>query len=235
MKDISTKQEKQPTSHSLNLNGPAPIREVCQLKTPGAVEVYSLLFQSAYMDRRFDKRKQIPWSLRRDCGGTTEWSIKGLASELHLGKTKVGKAIDVLLRNGFLRVLGFIPSGNGSPKRIFQVIRPTEIEAVKASLSVIGEPFGLTTNPQPKSLYTRSQINEMLGGDLDLDSAIELEDIDDTEFSAYEDFLDEDYDPTFNGLCEGNFTKNVTERLQKHEDENPEVYERLNRLRKSCK
>ena len=54
-----------------------------------AVAVYSLMYQSAYQDLRYDKRKYRKWQDRRDCGGTTNWSHKAIAETLHMGKAKV--------------------------------------------------------------------------------------------------------------------------------------------------
>ena len=82
------------------LKGPPPIYEVAKLKINGAVEVYALLWESAYKDIRIDQRTKLPKNERRDCGGTSEWSIKGLADVLGLGKEKVRKAIKALLTQG---------------------------------------------------------------------------------------------------------------------------------------
>ena len=54
-----------------------------------AVAVYSLMYQSAYQDLRYDKRKYRKWQDRRDCGGPTNWSHKAIAETLHMGKAKV--------------------------------------------------------------------------------------------------------------------------------------------------
>ena len=149
--------QSEPNQKTVNLDGPPPILEISQLGIPGAVEVYALLFESAYKDRRSDHRKHLPWSLRQDSGATTEWSIKGIASQLKLGKEKVRKAIDGLLDHGFIRVLSFIPSFNGSNKRLFQVIRYNQLEAYRYALDVMGEPFGKTTSSyRPIQNYTDS-------------------------------------------------------------------------------
>ena len=79
------------------LDGPPPIEEVSELRVNGAVAVYALLFESAYKDRRWDNRRDLPWEERRDCGGLSHWSVKGLASQLKLGRETVRKAVDALL------------------------------------------------------------------------------------------------------------------------------------------
>ena len=55
-----------------------------------AVAVYSLLYQSAYQDQRYDKKNYVK---RKDCGGTTNWSHKGIANKLHMGKQKYSSAL----------------------------------------------------------------------------------------------------------------------------------------------
>ena len=123
------------------IKGPPPIREVAKLDTNGAVQMYALLWESAYMDIRMDKRKSLPWSERRDCGGTSEWSIKGIASELHLGKATVLKAMKALLENGFISIDGRITTGQGSTKRVFRVTPPNELEARRFAISIMGTQY----------------------------------------------------------------------------------------------
>ena len=138
------KTTKQKTNFVI-IDGPPPVDRICKIDpwVPGVIEVYSLLWQSAYLDHRKDKDQTLEWESRRDCGGTSEWSIKGLADKLHLGHNKVEKAVNALLRHGFIRILGFIPTSKGKKKRVFQVIHPIQIEAVKHSIEIMGEPFGL--------------------------------------------------------------------------------------------
>ena len=65
-----------------------PITEIAKLGY-AAVAVYSLMYQSAYQDLRYDKRKYRKWQDRRDCGGTTNWSHKAIAENQHMGQAKV--------------------------------------------------------------------------------------------------------------------------------------------------
>ncbi|QNI75611.1 hypothetical protein SynMVIR181_00611 [Synechococcus sp. MVIR-18-1] len=139
----------------------------------------------------------MPWSERSDFGGTTEWSIKGLASQLSLGKLKVGKAVDALLNAGFLTVLAFVPSGNGSKKRLFRVTHYSQLENVRHALSLITDPFGLSTSPVPGR-----EVEEDCFSD-----GVFTEDQED-----WFDFLATDYDPEFNGLHEGDYIANFNER-----------------------
>ena len=123
------------------LKGPPPIYEVAKLKISGAVEVYALLWESAYKDIRIDQRKKLPKNERRDCGGTSEWSIKGLADVLGLGKEKVRKAIKALLTSGFVSIDGRLPTHQGSKKRQFRVTYPGQPEARKAAIEIMGIQF----------------------------------------------------------------------------------------------
>ena len=123
------------------LKGPPPILEVAKLKVSGAVEVYALLWESAYKDIRIDQRKRLPKNERRDCGGTSEWSIKGLADVLGIGKEKVRKAIKALLNSGFISIDGLLPTQQGSKKRQFRVTHPGQLEARKAAIAIMGTEY----------------------------------------------------------------------------------------------
>ena len=110
-----------------------PIIEVAEFGY-AVVAVYSLLYQSAYQDQRYDKRQCIK---RRDCGGTTNWSHKGIANKLHMGKQKVIECIDLLLDNGFIQLEGFMPSAKGSKHRIYRVVHPTMLAIVKDVMPIL--------------------------------------------------------------------------------------------------
>ena len=111
-----------------------PITEIAKLGY-AAVAVYSLMYQSAYQDLRYDKRMYRKWKDRRDCGGTTNWSHKAIAETLHMGKAKVINAIDLLLDNGFIQAEGLMPSSKGSKHRIYRVVHPDMIDAVRHAMS----------------------------------------------------------------------------------------------------
>ena len=110
-----------------------PIIEVAKFGY-AAVAVYSLLYQSAYQDQRYDKSHCIK---RRDCGGTTNWSHKGIADNLHMGKQKVIECIDLLLDNGFIQLEGFMPSAKGSKHRIYRVAHPTMLAIVRDVMPIL--------------------------------------------------------------------------------------------------
>ena len=129
---------------------PPPIFEVAQLKVNGAVQVYALMFESAFKDKQYDKRgraKGLAWKDLRDTGGRSEWSVKGLADCLRLGKTTVNKAIDALLDHGFISFDGFISTRNGSPKRIYRVTPVDLLKANRHALEILGKPS--TRRPKP--------------------------------------------------------------------------------------
>ena len=87
-----------------------PILEVAKFGY-AAVAVYSLLYQSAYQDQRYDQRNCV---LRMDCGATTYWTHKGIADKLGMGKKKVIESIDALLDHGFIQFARMLPSSRGS-------------------------------------------------------------------------------------------------------------------------
>ena len=113
-----------------------PIVEVAKLGY-AAVSVYSLLWQSAYQDQRYDHRKYLRWKDRKDCGGTTSWSHKAIADTLGMGKAKVITSIDLLLDNGFIQHEGFMPSSKGNKHRIYRVVHPDMIETVRAVMPIL--------------------------------------------------------------------------------------------------
>ena len=112
-----------------------PILEVAELGY-AAVAVYSLLYQSAYQDQRYDHRKCV---LRMDCGGTTHWTHKGIADKLGMGKKKVIESIDALLDNGFIQLAGVLKSSRGSRQRLYRVVHPAMLDTVRAVLPMLPE------------------------------------------------------------------------------------------------
>ena len=110
-----------------------PIIEVSKLGY-AAVAVYSLLFQSAFQDRRYGKGA---YEYRRDCGGTTTWSRKALADTLGMGKKKVLDSVDALLDDGFIQLVGLIPSSKGSMHRVYRVTHPIMLETVRAVIPMM--------------------------------------------------------------------------------------------------
>ena len=129
---------------------PPPIYEVAQLKVNGAVQVYALMFESSFKDKQYDtagRAKGRDWKDLLDTGGRSEWSVKGLADCLRLGKVTVNKAIDALLDQGFISFDGFISTRKGSPKRIYRVTPVDQLDAKRQAISIIGPPSFRKTQP----------------------------------------------------------------------------------------
>lgn len=121
----------------VNLKGAIPpFLEVADLGY-AVLAVYSLLYQSAYQDQRFEVSKK-PWELRRDCGGLTHWSHKAIADKLGMGKKKVITSIDCLLDNYYLQVAGYQSSAKGSSHRIYRVTHPDDIPTLKEVYRILG-------------------------------------------------------------------------------------------------
>ena len=134
-----------------------PILEVAELGY-AAVAVYSLLYQSAYQDQRFDKRNCV---LRMDCGGTTHWTHKGLADKLGMGKKKVIESIDALLDNGFIQLAGVLKSSRGSRQRLYRVVHPAMLDTVRAVLPTLPELPSETAKRLSKMTQRHSCLNDL--------------------------------------------------------------------------
>ena len=129
--------------HMVLIKRPPPIYKVAQVKTNGTVQIYALMFESAFNDKQYDKRgraKGLAWKDLRDTGGRREWSVKGLADCLMLGKVTVSKAIEALLDQGFISFDGFISTRKASPKRIYRVTPVDQLEAKRQALEILGTP-----------------------------------------------------------------------------------------------
>ena len=93
-----------------------PIYNISCLNVKGAVAVYALLYESAMYSS--DKgRKAL----------TTNWSVKGMADTLLMGKSTVIKALDALMNNGFIAFDSYQKTGRGSPKKIYRVTPVEEL------------------------------------------------------------------------------------------------------------
>lgn len=89
--------------------------------------VYALLWEGAFHD------------VRGNCGGTSTWSVKGMARHCGLGKATVITALKKLLDAGFIQYAGWT-WGNGDKKRRWRVTHPEHLEAVRHSIDVMGPP-----------------------------------------------------------------------------------------------
>jgi len=108
-------------------NANPPLLEVAKLGAK-VLGVYTLLWEAAKRD------------VRGECGGTTSWSTTGLAKQLQMSRNTVQKALDVLLDNGWISVIGSTTSETGKPHRVYRVLHPSLVEAQRYALDVIGTP-----------------------------------------------------------------------------------------------
>ena len=127
----------------------APIRDVSNLGY-ASVAVYSLLFESAYKEHEFHRPAHgAPYIT----AGTTHWSHKAISQTLHMGKATLIKAIDRLLDNGYVTVIGYSPSPTGSVHRVYRVLHPDHIQDQQHALDVIGIPA--STRQKKKDMMAR--------------------------------------------------------------------------------
>ena len=96
-----------------------------------AVAIYCLMYESAFMDKRFDKNKHLPWERRRDCGGLCRWSHKAMSDTLGIGKKTLIDKIDQLLDAGYLQVAGMEMGSRISHQRIYRVTHPNVLSTRK--------------------------------------------------------------------------------------------------------
>ena len=125
------------------LKTPPPIYEIAKLRVKGAVQVYALMFESAFKDKQYDmagRRSKLPWQDLRDTGGRSEWSIKGLSDCLRLGKATVNVAISELLDHGFISFDGYMSTGKGSKKKVYRVTPVGQLKAKRHAIGITGKP-----------------------------------------------------------------------------------------------
>lgn len=131
-------QGRQQMSVILKNQGPT-FQEVAKLGGKPA-QVYAVLWASASMDQRLDPNLHLEWEDRRDCGGTSEWTVSGLAKHLGACKKSVSKALCVLLDQGFIQVQGYARSKTGTKHTVWRVTVPSQLEAVRHSIGLMGSP-----------------------------------------------------------------------------------------------
>ncbi len=105
-----------------------------------ATQIYLFLWDLAVRDVEYDKRKHLPWEQRRDCGGTSEWTIKGLAGHLGACPKSVRKAICLLLDEGFIQAQGYAKSSTGTKHTVWRVTHPDLLEAYRNALLYMPSP-----------------------------------------------------------------------------------------------
>ncbi len=103
----------------------APLADIALLGS-NPLRVYVILFEAAQHD------------VRGECGGTTSWSIKGLASELNIHRNTVSRALNILLDAGYIQIAGEVTNKGGSNNTIWRVTHPKMLDAVRYSIEVMG-------------------------------------------------------------------------------------------------
>ena len=103
-----------------------PLSEVAMLGS-NPLRVYVILFESAKSDNR------------GDCGGTTSWTIKGLANELGSTRRTVSNALDKLVDAGYIQIIGETRNKGNSHSTIWRVTHPEMLEHVRYSISMMGD------------------------------------------------------------------------------------------------
>ena len=92
------------------------------------LRVYVVLFEAAQHD------------VRDNCGGTSCWTIKGIANQLVIQRKTVARALDKLLDTGYLQIAGEQKNGDGCHSSIWRVTHPAMLEAVRYSIELMGKP-----------------------------------------------------------------------------------------------
>ena len=108
----------QPPMNDIALLGSNPLR------------VYVVLFEAAQRD------------IRGNTGGTTSWTIKGLANQLGIQRKTVAGSLDKLVDTGYLQIAGEQKNGDGCQSSIWRVTHPDMLEAVGYSIELMGKPSG---------------------------------------------------------------------------------------------
>ncbi len=110
----------------INLNCEPPLLDVARLGS-NPLRVYSLLFEAAKADNR------------GECGGTTSWTIKGLASELGVKRETASRALNKLLDSGYIQITGEAKNKGNSNSTIWRVTHPEMLDRVRYSIEMMAD------------------------------------------------------------------------------------------------
>ena len=105
-----------------------PLEAVRRLAGRSAAEVYRFLYEHSSMD-----------TINR-IYNTSNWSVKGISGELYMHRDTVARAIDKLLDNGFIGIVGSQKSSNGSNTIVWAIYSPDWIPNVRYSIELMGPP-----------------------------------------------------------------------------------------------
>ena len=166
-----------------------PLAQVAQLGGL-ATQVYGLLWESAYKDVRRDQSLHKPWAERRDCGGTTTWTAKGIAGELGSCRKRVGTALNQLLDAGFIIAESYMQGGRGTKTTIWRVVHPDQLDARRAVIEILGQAPSETR----QQVLTRKSI--AVEPDFEFEEFLRQDYIENfgvDPYSAFDEHLDEEH------------------------------------------
>lgn len=103
-----------------------------------ATQIYLFLWDLAVRDVEYDPRKHLPWHMRRDCGGTTYVSVRGVSDYLKMSHNTVQKHLNSLLDLGFIQISA-VTKVNGYDRVVWRVTHPKMMDAVRYSIDVMGD------------------------------------------------------------------------------------------------
>ena len=149
-----------------------PVREVAQYGAT-AVAIYCLMYESAFKDKRFDKKRHMPWEQRRDFGGLCRWSHKAMSDTLGIGKKTLIDKIDQLLDSGYLQIAGMEMGSRISHQRIYRVTHPNVLSSRKCVIEMLPEKPSITAKKMAKHIKSGGSkiIHESETTELNIDSS----------------------------------------------------------------
>ena len=104
-----------------------PLNDIALLGS-NPLRVYVILFEAAQHD------------VRGNCGGTSCYTIKGIASELGIERKTVARALNKLLDTGYIQIAGEQHNKDGCHSTIWRVTHPEMLDAVRYSIELMGAP-----------------------------------------------------------------------------------------------
>ena len=103
-----------------------------------ATQIYLFLWDLAVRDVEHDIRKHLPWHMRRDCGGSTYVSVRGISNYLKMSHNTVQKHLNSLLDHGYIQISA-VTKINGYDRVVWRATYPDMLEAVRYSICVMGD------------------------------------------------------------------------------------------------
>ena len=100
--------------------------EVLELGTECGL-VYGLMWESAFRDSY------------KSFGGTTSWSVTGMADRCGIGKATVIRGLKKLMDAGFIQHEGHRGS-RGSKVKVWRVTHPKQLKDVRHAIALMGPP-----------------------------------------------------------------------------------------------